>query len=250
MKRSALMILLFVLGCDMADYQRRMDESRARLRIFDEDNRHLGKALDVPKFTVKVIDKEESIDAWPVDMFLRLPRGVSSTGEPFGAKESALFKYAGDPVVYVAVAGMHGEKEKSKEKRDDGPRRPTPEEFRERIKATFQDFMRGDAGGSFNWKCEETSAKTVTVPAVSAGAERKLTFDTFQCEAKPAAKEKEALNFSFFHYQAGDHQVLFVFQYAEGKKDQKTIELCLRSLGLDAEAVLRRREFAKMNPKK
>ncbi len=262
MKKVVSAFLFFVVGCDMADYQRRMDESSARLKIFDEENRYLGKAIEPPSLREKTAEKETSINPWGIDVFLRLPRGVASAPEeqPIGLKDLVafkdflLFKYAGDPSVYVAVAGLSADEEKSKEKKEKSKevREPTHKEFRDRVKELAAEAMR--TRESANLECdpkEEPATRIVSVPAGSAGGERKLTFETFQCEARPAVKDKDTLGLVFFHYyQHAETQVMIVFQFVKGREDQKMMELCVRSLALEAEAGARRREFARMRPKK
>lgn len=114
-------ILAFLIsGCGLDDYEKRMDQQRARLRVFDEENKFLGELLDLPP------DRKDGSKAIPFDVFLRLPRGTSKTiADKDGATavgDITIYRYPGTdgPTVFLA-AGLQGTAEQRKEGKGDMP---------------------------------------------------------------------------------------------------------------------------------
>ncbi|MCI0379517.1 MAG: hypothetical protein L0215_18060 [Gemmataceae bacterium] len=71
-KYVCLLLLAFVCGCGLDDYEARMDLQRDRMKIFDEENKVLSGCIHPP--TMKVKGGAEKL-AVPFDIFLRIPKG-------------------------------------------------------------------------------------------------------------------------------------------------------------------------------
>ncbi len=76
-RRSALVGLFAVLcaGCGLNDYESKIVEEQQRVERFDKENKELGAPIDLPERKEKEKDKEK--ESWPVEIFLRLPKGLS-----------------------------------------------------------------------------------------------------------------------------------------------------------------------------
>lgn len=67
-------LLLSVPGCGwLNDYQAKMQVEQSRMERFDEENKLLGEAIDMPA------KKEGTKDADAAEVFFRPPRGISTT---------------------------------------------------------------------------------------------------------------------------------------------------------------------------
>jgi hypothetical protein len=138
-------------GCNLREYQERMDVQTERLRILDEENRNLSDGyLQMPMIETEKKDGAKgggSVPAWPFDIFLRPPRevGTLADGGVYQAptRDLRLFRYKGNAEgtysFFVAVAQIGEEKSK------DGKLRPGEfpvSVFRERVRSAFFDFYR------------------------------------------------------------------------------------------------------------
>ena len=240
LRHALLLVVCLGLGCDMADYQRRMNENRARLEAFDKENRYLDKPLRAPFIHVPARDKEPEswIPAW--SLFLRLPRktepSVPEKGGLLIYKSIKLYKYPGDPAtVFVAVDSIGADPPREGE-----PRYPTVKEFQDDGYRAILDYARNSLLA--NLRCEPNSWAPETPAGPKGGA-----FEAIHCETVGA---KEELQLDFYHRQSGDQQVLIVFQHPRGRKDGDTIKLCLATLGVGDAAGKRRAEFSRLHPGK
>src|SRR5437899_2116987 len=129
-RRAVLCVLLLVSllgGCGLADYEKRMDQQRERLRIIDEENKYLGDMLEPP-----VADKDGARPI-PFDIFLRLPRGISKIiadkDGAYSLQDQIIYRYPGpEGYNFYLAAGLAGTRDQKKElKKGEWP----PEEFRE-----------------------------------------------------------------------------------------------------------------------
>jgi hypothetical protein len=101
---SAGCLALAICGCGMPEYERRMDEQRARVSAFDEVNRLLDGPIE-PTVIKKADGKDEA--HWAFDFFLRLPKGFGATPKdktPF-LDPFPCYRYSNDePGVSIFVA--------------------------------------------------------------------------------------------------------------------------------------------------
>lgn len=241
------------VGCDMGDYQSRVDRNRVRLKVFDEEEKHLGNPLAV----ARVYDKaqELTVDAWPMDIFLRLPRGVRpdlpAEGGAIDCRDFYLFKYAGDSVsVYVAATELGNESDKP----DASGRASTPDEFRNRVKAGLRKELANEPGvfANVRWEGKEKMVRTnIETTGIGGGKGSILSFDVFQGEAIPTVKDRDGYTLVAYYHQApADKQLVIIYQYPHGRADVKAIEMSVRTLGLFGEAASRRADYDRLHPKK
>lgn len=237
-----LMVVAVFVGCDMADYQRRMDANRERVKIFDEENKVLGKPLGQPP-PLKYDDKEQP--AWPFDVSLRLPKGISGTvDEEKGKGELTYnsfraFRYPGDSEGYAVMvaAGFVGAASDKKDEKSKRSPHLSPGEFRVTLLHALHDFYRREYVANMRFPDPEKTTVTRAIPVPSPGAEKPatLTFDVYRWEGDPI-KDKEKAAFTLFHHVAGDKQVAVVFQTPASVKDDpaelRKMELSVRSLKL------------------
>jgi hypothetical protein len=108
-------LALLTCGCGMPEYEKRMDEQRARVSAFDDINRMLDAPIE-PTVMKKADGKDEP--HWPFDFFLRLPKGFGAIPkdktpylEPFPC-----YRYSNDePGVSIFVAANLVPEAKTKE---------------------------------------------------------------------------------------------------------------------------------------
>jgi hypothetical protein len=79
-------LALLAAGCGLDDYERRMDEERARVKALLEENKHLGEQF-VPPSNLEEPDPEKQPALQRAEVFLRLPRGISPTPAEEPAKD-------------------------------------------------------------------------------------------------------------------------------------------------------------------
>ena len=72
--KKILMTTAFALacGCGLSDYEKRMDEQRERMNLFDEENATLGDLIDMPSGK----DPRGAEIKVPFEIYLRLPKGI------------------------------------------------------------------------------------------------------------------------------------------------------------------------------
>ena len=139
-------------GCNLREYQERMDIQAKRLETFDTENRLLsGSYLAMP--LVEAEKKEGTkqgagVPAWPFEIFLRPPREFKTVAEATvyeaPTRDVRLFRYMGNHdgtySLLVAAAVLIGD-----EKTKDGKHRRgefTVREFRERVHSAAFDYYR------------------------------------------------------------------------------------------------------------
>lgn len=255
MRALVFVSLMMLLGCDAAEYQKRMDIQRARMKIFDEESKWLGKPLE--QAVVKV--KTEEFPGWPFEVFLRLPKGISASvaGEKeFGILQYQgflVFRYPGESESYsvmVAAAKKAGEEKKEKGKEEGWPRYDA---------ASFRDNTRYAVDVHFrtaflvNMKYPEPftpTRKPIEVPSVGTEKRESLAYDFYTWDGIPSVKDKEPVTFYFYHLQAADRHVGVIFQIPASKKDDSTemrkMELSMRTLAIGESVSSRRAEYERL----
>jgi hypothetical protein len=94
------LLALSVAGCGLSDYQSRIDAQRTRVQKFDEANQLLGDPVENPKMP----PKSATAEAWPIDFFLRLPKGYVRDKAPYYTN-FPFYRYSGaEPGYNVFVA--------------------------------------------------------------------------------------------------------------------------------------------------
>lgn len=141
-------LIIAAAGCGLADYEKRMDEKREQLRLFDEEALLLGNMIDMPRGK----DAYGNEIKVPFDIFLRVPKGVSGTFKGaeavyYGDKQP-LFRYFGKADVNVFVAWS-----KVKHKTLDPNAKPAEDEvfsedFRAKVRLGLMDFITREYKGA------------------------------------------------------------------------------------------------------
>lgn len=240
--RSVLMAaLLGVGGCGLSDYERHMDAERERVKLYDEENRVLGDAIEVP--TEKAKETEEK-PAWPFEVFLRLPAGVSGKVAGRYGSTVPLYRYAGQDMNVFVAAGIVAEKNK------DGIYKPGEwivDDFRTGVRAALKKFY--DDAYKYNplRLVQEQPVKDQRKPQSWRGGELPaLDFDKYAGSDKENARAKELSSFEMYVYRVANRQIAIIYQYPErvSAEKQSGIDLSLKSLDISDSAVGRRNEAA------
>jgi hypothetical protein len=85
---AGLLLTLFVVGCNLSEYEHKMQETQAEVERFDEENKLLDDFLKMP--TEKVVDKDKSTSKDKerekytrtqerIQIFVRPPKGIRAT---------------------------------------------------------------------------------------------------------------------------------------------------------------------------
>jgi len=228
----------------MAEYQRRMDVNRARVKLFDEENKILGQMLTNPKIT----ENDKEVDAWPFKVVLRLPKGIS--GSIAGEKEHGIWTYksfriflypadVNDYAVFVS-AGLVGKMKKEKATGEESGWPCWSEAvFRSQVVATLLEYFRNVRLGNMKFPDADFNTKVrknIDVPVPGAAKPATLAFDRYVWEGTPGRTDKTALAFVLYQHVAGDKQIAVVFQLPAAKKDDadetRKMETSLRTLVL------------------
>jgi len=131
-------MLGMLTGCGLSDYEKRMDEQRSRLELFDEEGKLLSDIIDMPKGK----DSYGNVIKVPFEIFLRFPKPVwpkfqGPKAMYQGAHKQPLYRYEGktDMNVLVGLAMVASSKEKAEENE------ALPEDFRARVREGIMDFI-------------------------------------------------------------------------------------------------------------
>jgi hypothetical protein len=92
-------------GCGLDGYEARMAEAQQRLDLFDRENKELAGPLEMP----------EAVRKYAEDVFLRVPKGVSTTADTGSLVSGLFYRYAGNKDITALYVAWAGEKEKGKE---------------------------------------------------------------------------------------------------------------------------------------
>lgn len=147
-------MLALLTGCGLSDYEKRMDEQRARLELYDEQAKLLSDMIEMPKGK----DAYGNEIKVPFDIFLRFPRPVfSSFRGPkaiyLSGNKKPLYRYEGktDFNVLVALAEVlppesKTEKAEPATKGEAGPKsesttKETVPAFRARVREGLMDYI-------------------------------------------------------------------------------------------------------------
>lgn len=255
-KPLPLLLLVFLLasaGCGLSDYEKQMDQQRARIKIFDEQNKYLGDVLEMPKRKVKekVDDKveEHDVPAWPFEIFLRLPRGIERTvpekGGVFQASSLVFCRFLGPEgassvIVTVALVGVRDDKTKTEDKtkaKDSGSL--TPDEFRDQVRV--------GVGNILNRNFPPSKPQKVTLIPKNYKGEQQgpLAFELMAYEDPPEVKDAQYVAI-YLHQKAGRQAALTFQQPAKNKSNptfMEGVDRCLKSLDISEQAAERRAQY-------
>ena len=251
---GVLLLCAAASGCGLSDYQNKMDAQRARVAEFDETNRMLDDALEMPR-----LPQDEAQAAWPFEFFLRLPKGYTLNPKTPYSKNFSFFRWQGaDPStsIFIAAALLA---ELKKENYGEYER----ENFRSYVRDGIEDFyiktykqekidpnFFGNRYKLFlpNEKIKYESYEAKVLSPIS-GDTATVHYETIVYTDKENKRIKEFSEFRVFHHLQLGKQVAIVFQRplrTPSAPFEATIEAkCLGTLDVGPEAISKRAQFRK-----
>lgn len=249
MKLMCTLLLLATLlalgGCGLGDYQKNMDEQRARVKLFDDESRLLGDAIEPPMDKGKEGEPEKSV--WPFDVYLRLPAivggNVIARYQKLGV---TLGRYTSgsEMTVYVA-AGLLVERNK------EGIYKPgefISDDFRTGVRSALKEAYQKQFDFTPARLVQEQPVREQRQPASWRGESLPaLDFDKYVGSDKENTRAKEVSAFEMYVYRIANRQVAIVYQMPERvAKDQtygEMVDFSLKSLDISDSAAGRRSEY-------
>jgi hypothetical protein len=225
--------LISLAGCGLGDYEKRMDEKREQLRLFDEEATLLGDLIDMP--TGKDLYGNEI--KVPFDIFLRLPKNVFGTFEGpkavYQGDKQPLFRFSGkkDLNIFVAWAKL----------RDKTPDLKSPakddeilaDEFRARVRKALIDFIAREYSGTVGANVPEfDKLKADPRKAMRDGREQVLSFESIEF-ADPRVQNPS--RFYVFLQTLTYRQAAVIYQVPAAQADQawlRNADVSLRTLDI------------------
>ncbi|MBM4072273.1 MAG: hypothetical protein FJ271_25600 [Planctomycetes bacterium] len=249
----AVAALVFTGGCGLEDYEKRMDEQKAYLQLFDEENELLGPPLDMPVRTIKDAKGIRAESPLAVEFYLRPPKGIASKFKtddpPFMYEGVPVFRYQ-DPKGYnvLATTGFV-----APEKKDGKPTVKDAlkvKEFQQRVRGALADYYQKQTGRVVSWlspEHETTKPEIRTVPNPR-GKPTQLVFQTQELAEQPG-KKVGSVFFLYFNSNALQ-QGAFAYQVPAELADhavvKRAIQLSVNSYGLGMEAAKKRADYRRM----
>ncbi|MCI0681848.1 MAG: hypothetical protein L0Y71_07065 [Gemmataceae bacterium] len=239
--RSMLFALLLAAllgasaGCGLADYEKRMDEQRARLELYDEENKLLGAPLDKPRGK----DPYGNDIKVPFDVFLRVPKRIARSFRGaemmyHSASKQPLYRYAGrgDFNVFIAMAQVAAPTTKP------AAGDAAPEEFRARVREALMEYISREYRMSVN-PPDFADLKKDTRKATRDGQPRTLDFDATVFDDP---RRQEPSRFFVFFLTQKFRQAAVIYQMpvqAAVATGLHEMDLSLKTLDLSMAATLR-----------
>jgi hypothetical protein len=251
-----LVLLASVSGCGLSDYEKRIDAQRARVKAFDDLNGLLDGPIAMPMKPKAGGQPDEKENAWPFDVFLRLPKGYTidkerlTTGDGFNC-----FRYSGGSEgalnIFIAAAGVIDPDKDAKAADNVG----------KYSLAAFQNHLIAAV-----WKYHAKEFKTIPpqpngkkqehrgfdpiLPYPDAEKTTRVVYRSSQLytdEWNRFVKDKNA--FEFFFFERDGKQVGIVvhrpFKMDNPEVTTKSIDACLGSLDVSSEAATKRALYKK-----
>lgn len=161
-------------GCGLSDYEKRMDEQRARLALYDEEAKLLSEVIEMPRGK----DAYGNAIKVPFDIFLRFPKPISATFHGPKAiyhseNKQPLYRYTGKTDFHVLVALAKVTFSQDKPAEDEA----TPADFRARVREGIMDYISREYRMSAA-PPEFTELKKEVRPTTRAGRPHTLEFET------------------------------------------------------------------------
>jgi hypothetical protein len=253
--RSFVLLLLCVslAGCGLGDYESRMDAERARVKLFDEENRLLDALAEQP--SEKVADKEGGEverPVWPFEVFVRLPQAVSGkvAGRYHGSQSPPvpLFRYAGKDGFNVFIAaGLAAERnEKNIYKPGEWP----VDDFRQNVRLALHEYYSKTYAYARLFKQDQTVKDRRQPQSWRGESLPALEFDKQVGNDADNKAVKENSQFEVYFYRLPGRQAALVFQVpqrlASDKQTTDGIDLCLKSLDISDKAPQRREALSSL----
>jgi hypothetical protein len=237
-------VLIVAPGCGLADYEKRMDEKREQLRLFDEENALLGNLIDMPRGK----DAYGNEIKVPFEVFLRLPNAVAATfrgGEAvyYGDKQP-LFRYFGrnDVNVFVAWAKVRNKTPdpNSKPAEDEIP----PEDFRAKVRLGLIDFITREYKGTVGANIPSLDKlKADPRKALRDGKEQVLQFESIEF-ADPRVQNPSRFHVHLLTLYFRQAAVIYQAPVQQANQDwQRAADVSLKTLEITPAATSLRSAF-------
>lgn len=260
MRRLAGILVVMLaasLGCGLSDYEQRMDDERARMKVLDEENQILGELIETPSERTKDKDgNEHSARAWTFDIFLRVPKGAATRSEDkegwsFAAKALKLYWFKGgmDGYGLLASASTIGKRDKDGNVMDGLP----VKEFQENVYEAIDLFLKSKKLEASQFVV--ASEKEVFRPATAKPGSPGVEVDLVTYRPRDAVAT-DLLQLNVYFHQYGLRQAAIVYYFPSRKgadvavKDATRLSLCWLDIGPTAAArralfqSMRRSDFA------
>lgn len=201
------MLLLFTLGCGLSDYEEKLEDQQQLLVLGEQVKELLGSPLSTSD-----LQREKGV---PVTVFLRPPKGVSSTPKEERFQE-VFSEYRGEKTIIFLASAVEKKKLVS-EMLTVFPRTTTQEE----LKKTYKEV----------------------IIAPPPGGKRELKLYRYQFDY---TDEKDN-TFTHYMYVTPNEELIIIFkQFAQAGKDVDAArEMSIRTLGVDATANSRRSFYSR-----
>ncbi|MBI3411493.1 MAG: hypothetical protein HY040_24455 [Planctomycetes bacterium] len=252
MRRLSICTLLALIsGCGLSDYEQRLDQERARIKVFDEENKVLGDPIDRPVDVLNKGGKDIMTQVWPFEIFLRVPKEVNNKTEGkvagFGTDRLKLYRFKGkeaapkkEPAYSVLVAAAKIEDRSKEGKLKEGL---PVKEFHDEVFKALDQYLQATG-----WKSKLAAPVKLEenrpFSRVEFGRDRSpdVKCDYYAC--KPL--EKDAPRILIFLHQSGARQAAIIYQLppsdykADDPRLPEVVAFGLRSLDIGEGATQRR----------
>jgi len=236
---------LMALGCGLTDYEKHMDDEQTFLKEFDEENKTLGGALEMPMKETVVGKIKTPAEALKVKFFLRPPRWIATKvkeGESFASGKVTLYRFPG-PAGYNLLF-TDAELDKHPLTRGDIKDGIPHADFRAQVRGALVQFVQREYRLAMNsWIGDDKLTKPPPYPVRNLhGRSGSLEFEKQEfTDALPGAKEDpRQRTFEVYFRLDGASQAAIIYEMPVPiTKDQtarKTVELSLRTLVLGQDA--------------
>jgi hypothetical protein len=239
MPRACVVVLLLTgaAGCGLSDYEKRMDEQRERLKLFDEEAALLYDIIDMPKGK----DAYGNEIKVPFEVMLRLPIRFSGKFEGpkavYSAEKLPLYRFSSDkPDVNVLVAwALAADKNaKAAPKADE----VLPEDFRNRVRGALQVYITRTYSVSANIP-DFNQLKKDPRQVVRDGRPRTLDFESTSFD------DPRQNRYMVYFETWPDRQAAVIYQVPVQQigQYQRAMDVSLKTLEITGIAAAKREEF-------
>jgi hypothetical protein len=242
-------LFLVAGGCGLRDYEKHMDEERAYLNEFDEENKSLGEPVEIPQKEVFIeipnTKKKTPMqtDAFPVKIFLRPPRWIAPQArkDTFTFERVSLYCYPGSSGFNLLFTDAEPDKNPS----TGYPFKNgiAPKDFRDQVRGALVQFVQREHKLAVTgWQADDNLKKESFLVKDSQGRPKKLDFEKQVFPETPAgAKEEPKQSFEVYYLQEPTYQAAIIFeiptQWTRDQTTRRIVEYSLKSLAFAQEAV-------------
>jgi hypothetical protein len=213
-RRLALgLLLLAVPACGLSDYERLMRESQEREKFFQDEQKYLGKPVEMPTHQVQTDKDKEAREEAVANVFFRPPKGIEAKPKP-EPRNGRMWQYPADSrgsdFSYVEMAFAADDKD-------------------------FADEV---------MKCYQASEQPTrsTHQFTPSGQDTPLLFDSWEFSNGQAGYSVNILR--------SNRPIAVVYIYNKARRDNalKAIEVSLQSLAVDQQVILARQRYNQKTP--